>query len=77
MATQLSPYMKTLPRDPCGIACSDTQNGIFFVYYYAAPAMLGQHYTDLGIAVDDVSYRVYTQNLEAKDSSFGFGQGSF
>lgn len=77
LGSQLSPYIKKMPRDPCGSNCYDEDSGIFFSYYYAAPAMLGPYYDGLGLSATSTSYRLYAENLEAKNDSFGFGQGSF
>lgn len=77
LATQLAPYIKTMPRDPCGINCYEEDESIYFSYYYAAPATLGQYYTDSGIGVSSSSYRIYAPRLESRDGYFGFGEGSF
>ena len=81
LQTELSAYIPSLPKDPCGISCfgqSNTKYDGFFAYYYAGPPLLAAHYQDLGIVVDSTIYRIYAQNLESKDNkSFGCGEGSF
>jgi prepilin-type N-terminal cleavage/methylation domain-containing protein len=76
LQTALTPYIKTLPVDPCGEPCFDKQqaNGSsdgFFTYRYNAPAIFTAG------SPTDISYTVFAQNLESKAASFGFGFGSF
>ncbi len=81
LESELSPYISKLPKDPCGIKCyqkSNTKYEGYFAYYYTAPALLGAYYQDQGFNINTSIYRLYAQNLEAKDlTSFGFGEGSF
>lgn len=81
LATELSPYIKELAVDPCGITCSGKQ-GVskakgWYSYHYDAPSRLGIYYDSLNIPVDSNSFRIFAQNLESKLSGFGFGEGSF
>ena len=84
LESQLSPYVKKLSKDPCGINCYDPNDGNlryggFFAYKYEAPSTLAYLNDSIGPGTTtSSSYRIYAQNFEAKNStSFGFGQGSF
>lgn len=79
---QLNPYMKTVPKDPCGLACYNN-DGLhkhegYFEYVYQAPAMISPLNDPPNTVITSSSYRIYATNLE-KDNpkSFGFGPGSF
>ncbi|HAS80751.1 MAG: General secretion pathway protein G [Candidatus Nomurabacteria bacterium GW2011_GWE1_32_28] len=75
---ELSLYIKELAKDPCGESCHDDTkkyNG-WFSYKYEGPGALG-YLIDQDLPVNSETYRIYAQNLESKNSSFGFGLGSF
>lgn len=80
LQSELSPYIKTLPKDPCGKACfnkrtSSGANDGFFTYRYNAPAIFVPG--SPGGQLSATSYTIWAQNLESKSASFGYGFGSF
>jgi prepilin-type N-terminal cleavage/methylation domain-containing protein len=81
LETELSPYIKKLPVDPCGLKCYK-EDGLpwhsgdsFFSYRYNAPADMPEVYN--GEAPTSEDYFIGAENLESKSSSFAFGFGSF
>ena len=79
---QLNPYMKTVPKDPCGLACYNNNGQYkhegYFEYVYQAPAMLTPLNDPPNVVITSSSYRIYATNLEKNNpKSFGFGPGSF
>lgn len=80
LETQLSPYIKTLPKDPCGISCYDEERDNYrgiFTYRYSAPSSLTLSRDAEGIYPTALDYDIYAQNLETREDSFGFGFSSF
>ncbi len=78
--TELAPYIRKLPKDPCGAQCYNKRNSGpqadgFFTYRYTAP---GESFGtgETGGATSS-GYAIFAQNLETRDDSFGFGAGSF
>lgn len=79
---QLNPYMKTVPKDPCGLACYNNdgfhKHEGYFEYVYQAPAMIAPLNDPPTTVITSSSYRIYATNLEnGNPKSFGFGPGSF
>ncbi len=77
LAQQLSPFISSLPKDPCwGGNCRVPSNdGLRYSYYYAAPGAL--YYDGAPYTVTSTSYSIYAEALEGKENSnFGFGLGS-
>lgn len=79
---QLNPYMKTVPKDPCGIDCYNNdgfhRHEGYFEYVYQAPAMIAPLNNPPDVTITSSSYRIYATNLEnGNPKSFGFGPGSF
>ncbi len=78
LQAELSPYIKSLAKDPCGSACDGKQSspssGGIFSYRYNAPGEVMAHQ---GGATSTSDYGIYALNLELKSSNFGFGFGSF
>jgi type II secretion system protein G len=78
LQTELAPYIKNLPKDPCGAPCFNKQiaNSVssegYFTYRYTAP---GESFGTGGLTSSD--YAIFAQNLESKAASYGFGSGSF
>lgn len=82
LAGQLDPYLKKLPKDPCGLGCYDPSNPSlryegYFTYVYEAPSILGQ-----GFGAEKVtpsSYFIYAENKETNNNTLlGYiGYGSF
>ena len=73
LQTQLSPYIKILPKDPCGAACfnkrvQSNNNLGYFTYHYSAPSNLGMIFSN----ITSTHYQIYAQNLESKTASFGY-----
>jgi prepilin-type N-terminal cleavage/methylation domain-containing protein len=83
LTTALNPYMKTVPKDPCGANCYDPSGNYkyrgYFDYVYQAPGALSYINDQLGPGTVTAStYRVYAENLEnGNPKSFGYGPGSF
>ncbi len=80
--SQIQPYMKTVPKDPCGLACYDPSGNYkyrgYFTYTYQAPGTLAPINNPPTTTITSSSYRIYAQNLEkGNPKSFGFGPGSF
>ncbi len=66
--TALAPYLKTMPRDPCGPKCpgvnpDDTYVNSYFVYQYMYIP---------GTSI----YKIFAQRLEAKKIGYGFRSDS-
>lgn len=62
LGVKLSPYMKKLPKDPCGTSCDDPANGHFFHYSYGSPGTQRE--------IDD-SYNIFAFTLETTLQPFG------
>jgi type II secretory pathway pseudopilin PulG len=60
LANELSPYIKKLPKDPCGAACYKNINGVdyFFNYQYFAPGAFSSH--------GPTDYVLQAESFEAK-----------
>ncbi len=83
LKTQLEPYLKILPEDPCP-SCTALDifiNKVFafenFEYVYHAPAAVNAYLIDHGMNPTDFSqnqtYSIFASTLEKTDNPFGFG----
>ena len=83
LTTAINPYMKNVPKDPCGIACYDPSGnyneGGYFEYVYQAPGTLSYLNESLAPGTTTVNtYRIFASNLEKGNPKyFGYGPGSF
>jgi len=68
LASELSPYIPSLPRDPCGISCPDASDTKFYDYVYLTPAME----TLLMGAINPNGYQLYANELETRGGKYGF-----
>lgn len=80
LEAQLSPYLKKLPKDPCGASCWDGTYGMygFFSYIYEAPALkAGANGTNTPFGpVTSSSYNIYAERMETgsvSNGNFGYG----
>jgi prepilin-type N-terminal cleavage/methylation domain-containing protein len=83
LTTALNPYMKTVPKDPCGVGCYDPSGNYndrgYFEYVYHAPGTLSYLNDQIGPGTVTVNtYRIFATNLEKGNPKFfGYGPGSF
>lgn len=79
LGQELKPYLEKLPKDPCGPSCQKPRGGddSFFAYQYQYGPQLCMYYNNLDInSPCEEVFRIFANNLESKDSEFGFGEGS-
>lgn len=73
LATMLNPYIKSLPKDPCGEKCPGASaNNIFYAYEYEPPSFLIGRNGDPE-PFKPTSYIVQAIHLEGSGGRFGFG----
>jgi len=62
LGVKLLPYIKKLPKDPCGTGCDDISSGEYYHYMYGSPG------ANRSIPS---SYNIWASNLESTLQPFG------
>jgi prepilin-type N-terminal cleavage/methylation domain-containing protein len=73
LQTELSPYITSLPKDPCGVKC---QRLGWFGYAYRSPASIAEWCINvscgLGVGTLNSMYTIYAETLELTGGPSGY-----